>query len=139
MFDPFFTTKAARRGTGLGLSVTYGIVKEHNGEIEVNSEVGAGTRFVVTFPEMALVPETSAARAKIEPFEAPVAARTAPVFSANAAANAAANAVSAGSLPTASPQAAPLQAETAQGGATARAGRTDIARAEIGKREPFLQ
>jgi hypothetical protein len=52
VFDPFFTTKAARRGTGLGLSVSYGIVKEHSGEIEVESQTGAGTRFHVTFPEM---------------------------------------------------------------------------------------
>lgn len=52
VFDPFFTTKAARRGTGLGLSVSYGIVKEHSGEIEVESQIGAGTRFHVTFPEL---------------------------------------------------------------------------------------
>ena len=53
VFDPFFTTKAARRGTGLGLSVSYGIVKEHSGEIEVESQTGAGTRFHVIFPELA--------------------------------------------------------------------------------------
>ncbi len=53
VFDPFFTTKAARRGTGLGLSVSYGIIKEHSGEIEVESQIAAGTRFHVTFPEWA--------------------------------------------------------------------------------------
>ncbi len=50
VFDPFYTTKEAGRGTGLGLSVAYGIVEEHGGWIEVRSEPAAGTTFTVFLP-----------------------------------------------------------------------------------------
>jgi signal transduction histidine kinase len=48
IFDPFFTTK--RTGTGLGLSVTYGIIQEHGGTVDVQSRPGAGTTFILSFP-----------------------------------------------------------------------------------------
>jgi two-component system NtrC family sensor kinase len=55
IYDPFFTTKTApkegqNRGTGLGLSVTYGIIQEHAGKIRVESNPGAGTTFALDFP-----------------------------------------------------------------------------------------
>jgi two-component system NtrC family sensor kinase len=50
IFDPFYTTKQVGRGTGLGLSVTYGIVEKHGGHIDVKSRKGEGTTFTVTLP-----------------------------------------------------------------------------------------
>ncbi len=50
IFDPFFTTKSVGNGVGLGLSITYGIIQEHKGKINVESDINAGTIFTISLP-----------------------------------------------------------------------------------------
>jgi two-component system NtrC family sensor kinase len=50
IYDPFFTTKQIGKGTGLGLAVSYGIIKDHSGHIDVESKLGEGTLFMITLP-----------------------------------------------------------------------------------------
>jgi two-component system NtrC family sensor kinase len=56
IFEPFFTTKPVGKGTGLGLSVSYGILQRHGGAIELNSEEGKGTTFILLLPAVGRAP-----------------------------------------------------------------------------------
>jgi len=56
IYDPFFTTKEVGKGTGLGLYISYGIIEKHNGKIEVFSNVGEGTEFVISIPITQQIP-----------------------------------------------------------------------------------
>ena len=50
IYDPFFTTKTIGKGTGLGMSITYGIIQKHGGDIHVKSAIGKGTEIIITLP-----------------------------------------------------------------------------------------
>ena len=56
IFDPFYTTKEIGKGTGLGLSISYGIIKDHNGNINVQSQPGEGTSFIIELPVASIIP-----------------------------------------------------------------------------------
>lgn len=59
VFDPFFSTKGVGQGTGLGMSISYGIIQSHGGDIQVKSQVGIGTEFIVVIPVDAQIDESS--------------------------------------------------------------------------------
>jgi two-component system, NtrC family, sensor kinase len=59
LFEPFFTTKSGGQGTGLGLSVSFGIIKQHKGEIQIESEPGSGAAFIITLPAAKMADTTN--------------------------------------------------------------------------------
>ena len=67
IFDPFFTTKAEGKGVGLGLAVLYGIVKAHDGEVEVASQRNVGTTFIVTVPLKSRKSESEIREVQVQP------------------------------------------------------------------------
>lgn len=67
IFDPFFTTKADGKGVGLGLAVLYGIVKAHDGEVEVSSKRNVGTTFTVTVPLKSRKSESELREVQVQP------------------------------------------------------------------------
>ena len=69
IFDPFFTTKDVGKGTGLGLSTIHGIVKQHEGWVEVASEIGKGSTFQVFLPACSASPERNSGPAEVMPPE----------------------------------------------------------------------
>jgi signal transduction histidine kinase/CheY-like chemotaxis protein len=83
VFDPFFTTREVGQGTGLGLSVCYGIVREHGGQIVARNAPAGGAVFTIELPVMAesLVAATAVAAGFAPPVAAPAAAAPVPIFS----------------------------------------------------------
>ncbi len=73
IFNPFYTTKDQGEGTGLGLSISYGLIRRYGGNIEVSSEPGKGTRFVVTLNcEPVIIEDEKMIQEQLEEIEAAV-------------------------------------------------------------------